>query len=283
MRRRGTAWTRRSSSVPPTSTRTGRVRIGVGATLVRHSDPEAEAAETRAKAAGLIAALESGGRDPLRRAPVGAGRPGEPQRRHRRLLARESAARPSPASGLVGRKVLVVDAEDTFTAMIAHQIRSLGMVVTVRRFDEDHTFDGYDLVVMGPGPGDPAEADHPKIHHLRQAVGRPAARAPAVPRGLPQPSGAQPAARLRPAPQGRAQPGGAAGDRPVRQPRTRRLLQHVRRAEHGGQGRARGGRHRGGLPRPGHRRGSRPARSALRLDAVPRRVRTHPERPADRR
>ncbi|MFJ9409486.1 anthranilate synthase family protein [Streptomyces sp. NPDC101393] len=149
---------------------TGRVRIGVGATLVRHSDPESEAAETRAKAAGLIAALESGG--PTRFAA------------HPSVLAAlesrndgiagfwrsESAARPSPASGLVGRKVLVVDAEDTFTAMIAHQIRSLGMVVTVRRFDEDHTFDGYDLVVMGPGPGDPAEADHPKIHHLRQAV-----------------------------------------------------------------------------------------------------------------
>ncbi len=40
---------------------TGEVRIGVGATLVRHSDPASEAAETRAKAAGgLIAALEPG-------------------------------------------------------------------------------------------------------------------------------------------------------------------------------------------------------------------------------
>ncbi|MEU0296536.1 chorismate-binding protein, partial [Streptomyces microflavus] len=39
----------------------GRLRIGVGATLVRHSDPMSEAAETRAKAAGLLAALETGG------------------------------------------------------------------------------------------------------------------------------------------------------------------------------------------------------------------------------
>ncbi|HEY3868473.1 MAG TPA: chorismate-binding protein [Actinocrinis sp.] len=35
----------------------GRVRISVGATLVRHSDPASEAAETRAKTAGLVHAL----------------------------------------------------------------------------------------------------------------------------------------------------------------------------------------------------------------------------------
>ena len=35
----------------------GRVRVPVGATLVRHSDPEGEVAETRAKAAGVLAAL----------------------------------------------------------------------------------------------------------------------------------------------------------------------------------------------------------------------------------
>lgn len=33
------------------------MRIGVGATLVRHSDPDSEVAETRAKAAGLLASI----------------------------------------------------------------------------------------------------------------------------------------------------------------------------------------------------------------------------------
>ena len=41
-----------------------------------------------------------------------------------------STALPDP--GLHGLQVLVVDAEDTFTAMIAHQLRSLGLVVNVR-------------------------------------------------------------------------------------------------------------------------------------------------------
>lgn len=70
----------------------------------------------------------------------------------------------------MGRKVLVVDAEDTFTAMIEHQLRAMEADVTVRRFDEPYSFAPYDLVVMGPGPGDPREVDDPKIAHLRSAV-----------------------------------------------------------------------------------------------------------------
>lgn len=51
--------------------------------------------------------------------------------------------------------------EDTFTAMIALQLRSLGLSVTLRRYDEDAEFDAWDLVVMGPGPGDPGTSPVP--------------------------------------------------------------------------------------------------------------------------
>jgi phenazine biosynthesis protein phzE len=65
-----------------------------------------------------------------------------------------------------------VDAEDTFTAMIGHQLRSLGLTVTVRRFDDEYSWDDQDLVVMGPGPGDPNDLDHPRIAHLHSAIGK---------------------------------------------------------------------------------------------------------------
>jgi phenazine biosynthesis protein phzE len=71
---------------------------------------------------------------------------------------------------LNGITALVVDAEDTFTAMFDQQLRSLGLSVTVRRFDEAYAVDGYDLVVMGPGPGDPRAASHSKIAQLRSAI-----------------------------------------------------------------------------------------------------------------
>ncbi|MFE9537976.1 anthranilate synthase family protein [Streptomyces sp. NPDC006691] len=148
----------------------GRLRIGVGATLVRHSDPAAEAAETRAKAAGLIAALETPvvtrfAEHPTVRAALGG--------RNASIAGfwlSDVGRRLRPEPDLVGREVLVIDAEDTFTAMIAGQLRSVGLAVTVRRFDEAYSFDGYDLVVMGPGPGDPSASGHPKMERLRTAV-----------------------------------------------------------------------------------------------------------------
>ncbi|MFE4053025.1 anthranilate synthase family protein [Streptomyces sp. YIM B13518] len=150
----------------------GTVRIGVGATLVRHSDPLSEVAETHAKAAGLLAALEGGGASRFAAHPEVC----------RALEARNATiagfwladgARPAGRAALpAGRRVLVVDAEDTFTSMIGHQLRSLGLEVTVTRFDEPYRVEGYDLVVMGPGPGDPRDLAHPKIAHLDGTIAR---------------------------------------------------------------------------------------------------------------
>ncbi|NUR00289.1 MAG: phenazine-specific anthranilate synthase [Streptomyces sp.] len=149
---------------------TGRVEIGVGATLVRHSDPAREAAETRAKASALVSALESG------RTGGFAEHPEVRSALERRndsiagfwLHGADDGLREHAA--LAGRRILVVDAEDTFTAMIAGQLRALGLEVAVRRFDEEYAFEDHDLVVMGPGPGDPADMAHPRIGCLHAAV-----------------------------------------------------------------------------------------------------------------
>ncbi|MBT2368694.1 chorismate-binding protein [Streptomyces sp. ISL-10] len=150
----------------------GRLSIGVGATLVRHSDPEGEGAETRAKAAGLLAALGEGG--PQRFAEHPEVRAALDRRNDTiaRFWLDERSRRAIPAPGLVGRQVLVVDAEDTFTSMIDAQLRSVGLDVTVRRFDEPYDASQYDLLVMGPGPGDPRDVSHPKIAHLHEVISR---------------------------------------------------------------------------------------------------------------
>ncbi|KIE28897.1 anthranilate synthase [Streptomyces sp. MUSC 125] len=159
--------------------RGGRLRIGVGATLVRHSDPVSEAAETRAKAAGLLAALQA--ERPVRHADRPVRLAGDPcvraalDRRNTGLAGfwlTRTDRREGPRPAMHGRRVLVIDAEDTFTAMLYHQLRSLGLRVQVRRFDDQYTWDGFDLVVMGPGPGDPLDVGHPKIAHLHAAIDR---------------------------------------------------------------------------------------------------------------
>jgi phenazine biosynthesis protein phzE len=146
----------------------GRLSIGVGATLVRHSDPDSEVAETRAKAAGLLAAL--GAERPARFADHPSVRGALAARNETIAGFWLAEADRTAVAAATGREVLIVDAEDTFTAMLAHQLRSLGLSVTVRRFDEPYDTDACDLVVMGPGPGDPRDVRHPKIAHLRSAV-----------------------------------------------------------------------------------------------------------------
>ncbi|MEV0693742.1 anthranilate synthase family protein [Streptomyces sp. NPDC050388] len=164
----------------------GRLRVPVGATLVRGSDPAGEVAETHAKAAGVLAALG-----------VRPGRPREESVRPRLaddprvraaldgrraslapfwLRMREPSAAPAGREGQEGREgleghALVVDGEDTFTAMLAHVLRSSGLAVTVRRYDEPglrETVLGHEgPVVLGPGPGDPSDPADAKMRFLR--------------------------------------------------------------------------------------------------------------------
>lgn len=163
--------------------RSGRLRLSVGATVVRDSDPYSEAAETRAKAAGLLGVVHGNpGAGPA--TVPGDISPAAAAARRLTLVPAVSAAlaaRNEPLapfwctvpgrrlrdSPLAGRRALFVDAEDTFTAMGADLMRSLGLEVCVRRFDKPYEIDGNDLVVVGPGPGDPRDTGHPKIAHLR--------------------------------------------------------------------------------------------------------------------
>ncbi|MFI7411776.1 anthranilate synthase family protein [Streptomyces sp. NPDC049627] len=155
----------------------GRLRVPVGATLVRGSDPASEVAETHAKAAGVLAAL--------------GVRPSRPREEHARVrLADDPRVRaaldgrraslapfwlrmqgPSKRGAELTGHALVVDGEDTFTAMLAHVLRSSGLEVTVRRYDEDGLREAVlaheGPVVLGPGPGDPSDLTDPKMRLLR--------------------------------------------------------------------------------------------------------------------
>ncbi|MEX1658018.1 anthranilate synthase family protein [Streptomyces pseudovenezuelae] len=152
----------------------GRLRVPVGATLVRGSDPASEVAETHAKAAGVLAAL--------------GVRPSRPRADHARVSLADD---PRVRAALDGRRTnlapfwlrmqersddlaghaLVVDGEDTFTSMLAHVLRSGGLEVTVRRYDEPGLTDAVlaheGPLVLGPGPGDPSDLDDPKMRFLR--------------------------------------------------------------------------------------------------------------------
>ncbi|MEU2454647.1 anthranilate synthase family protein [Streptomyces sp. NPDC012765] len=152
----------------------GVLRVAVGATLVRHSDPDGEVAETHAKAAGVLAAL--GVRPAAPRPAFEGARLADDPRVRAALAARRSdlapfwlrmQEQPAPVTG----HALVVDGEDTFTAMLAHVLRVAGLAVTVRRYDDPGlraaalAWEG--PIVLGPGPGNPADPADPRMRTLR--------------------------------------------------------------------------------------------------------------------
>lgn len=120
--------------------RTIRIKDGVaevraGATLLNDSDPEEEEAETELKASAMRAAIRGDMRSNMTgdgaRSPVGQG-----------------------------KRVLLVDHEDSFVHTLANYVRQTGAeVLTTRSPVLAEVFDTFkpDLVMMSPGPGRPAD------------------------------------------------------------------------------------------------------------------------------
>ncbi|WP_073502304.1 anthranilate synthase family protein [Actinacidiphila paucisporea] len=155
----------------------GWLRLGVGATLVRDSNPDSEVAETRAKAAGMLEALGlavEGTRGEPAAVEAHAPPAADPQVR-RALKSRNTTlsrfwfegAQRTPDPALDGRSVLVVDNEDTFMGMLGHQLQALGVRTTITRFDNPRSPEEFDLVIVGPGPGDPRDTTDPRMNTLR--------------------------------------------------------------------------------------------------------------------
>jgi anthranilate synthase len=114
----------------------GVAEVRVGATLLHGSDPDEEERETRLKAAALFDALRSAEPPAVRAAaPVGPG-PG------------------------AGRRVLLVDCQDSFVHTLAGYFRETGAKVKTLRagfpLEELRRLEP-DLLVLSPGPGRPAD------------------------------------------------------------------------------------------------------------------------------
>ncbi|MET4782449.1 chorismate-binding protein [Glaciihabitans sp. UYNi722] len=163
----------------------GTVRVAAGATLVRHSVPASEVKETHSKASGVLAALGLlPAVDVARHAPLAD----DPviqdalQRRNAQLSPFwMNDQQPEPEAGFAGRRATIVDFEDRFTTMLGHQLRHLGMEVRIVHWStlEDADIENADLLVCGPGPGDPLDLGSARVRKIgevidaRRAVGLP--------------------------------------------------------------------------------------------------------------
>ncbi|MFA5959783.1 MAG: anthranilate synthase component I [Tatlockia sp.] len=122
----------------------GIAEVRVGATLLYDSVPESEEQETRLKASAFMDILQNPDYKPC--------------------------TKPAIAKRGSGKKVLLVDHQDSFVHTLANYVRQTGAeVITVRC---DHVLDfmeknSFDLVLLSPGPGKPADF---KVNETIKAV-----------------------------------------------------------------------------------------------------------------
>lgn len=112
----------------------GIAEIRVGATLLYDSDPVAEEAETRLKASAFLELLQP------------------PSSQHHQ---------PSMIKAIGhGKKILLIDHQDSFVHTLANYLRQTGASVETHRYDKALAHlesSAFDLVVLSPGPGRPAD------------------------------------------------------------------------------------------------------------------------------
>ncbi len=112
----------------------GLAEVRVGATLLFDSDPVAEEKECQTKAAALFQALRG---DPPKPLSVSA-----------------------PDATGSGKRVLLIDHDDSFVHMLADYFRQVGASVTVVRHSHALAVlerEPFDLLVLSPGPGRPED------------------------------------------------------------------------------------------------------------------------------
>ncbi len=157
----------------------GRLKVTAGATLVRDSDAAYEVAETHAKAGGILSAFGLVPQAPVPEVSLVELANDEDvllalNARNRRLsrfwLTDQAGSPPDPR--LKGHHVVILDGEDDFVNMLRHVLGVLGLTSSVVRHEdyEAGCLDRADLVVVGPGPGDPRDDSDPKMAKLRHAV-----------------------------------------------------------------------------------------------------------------
>lgn len=154
----------------------GTFHVQAGGGLVRDSVPEDEAKESRAKAMGMMGVMMGSSitsdeyLTPELRAKYA---PMLAERNNRLSAFWMQRQNPYAASNhnLNGFKVTIINNEDDFAYMIGHMITVSGATVSVvDTFDYDVAKDESDIIVLGPGPGDPTDMTHPRMKKLQDII-----------------------------------------------------------------------------------------------------------------
>ncbi len=154
----------------------GRFAVQAGGGIVRDSDPANEARESRAKAMGILGVITGATADhgiyltPELRAAIAE----KLESRNRHIAEFWMARQDGKAMARYncgGLRLTILNNEDDFAFMIGHLLRHMGGVVeVVDSLTYDPAAETADLVILGPGPGDPTDMTHPRMKKLQTSI-----------------------------------------------------------------------------------------------------------------
>lgn len=153
----------------------GTMTLQAGATITRASDPVEETKETAGKLAGFLhAILASVNEQSHPILPLLFDEDVQAVLRERNYMLsdyhfndQENVDR--TVDVLRGKTVTVIDNGDDFCHMLSHMMVGMGCDVRVMKFDAyDPSVDEADIVLIGPGPGDPTDAGDPKMQKVAE-------------------------------------------------------------------------------------------------------------------
>lgn len=150
----------------------GKIQVGVGATLVRDSNPLSEVQETIAKAAAIQNAMGMTVSDAIsiKREDINKIL----KKRNERLSIFWFGDMMQSSNHLLNDvskpEIVILDNEDTFTSMMAYQLREVGFKVDVKLYSSIGDIEPSKLLVVGPGPGDPCKLTDPRVITSRNII-----------------------------------------------------------------------------------------------------------------
>jgi 2-amino-4-deoxychorismate synthase len=152
----------------------GEATIQSGASIVRDSVPERECHEVKTKAAGLLRAIDNAEPSKPTLSQYRDALVDQILESRNKYLSRfwmEKQHQSYIDKRLEGKPVLIIDNEDEFTHMLKHVLTHLGMRANVVDFRAAAPLVAdSELVLVGPGPGDPTDLNDPKMQVVHGIV-----------------------------------------------------------------------------------------------------------------
>jgi phenazine biosynthesis protein phzE len=153
----------------------GHMQFQVGATLVRDSSAKSELEETNKKISGVLDSFLSNNISNKHRYLDNLQNdediPELLQWRNQQLsnfwFFNQTDSKTS-VLGLENKKIVIMDNEDDFCYMQKHMLGRMGLTVDVIRYNNFtvDSYKDYDLIIVGPGTGNPNDSKSPKIEKV---------------------------------------------------------------------------------------------------------------------